>query len=351
MKMLSTDYSTCKENLLVLACKKGFEHISLPLPSNKSLSIDVFTYGKKDAPYYYIHSSGVHGVEGFIGSGIQAKIITEFDFESHKDIFFIFIHGINPHGMKELRRWNQDNIDLNRNFNISELKNLPQNPMYEKIDSLINPQTQHELKYFKLKALFKILKHGFSTLKQATAQGQYQYPKGIFYGGKKESENVFLLKSFLDTLLSPQKIMMVDVHTGLGGYGKENLFLEGFLSNEVYQTLLQSIGKPIIHVRNNESTSYNIHGGWINYISLHFSSSKLYALTQEIGTKPALYMIDQIVKENYFYHYDKQNPTYSSIRKELLKSFMPEDKKWQNNALDKGLETFSLLINTIHKSN
>ena len=63
-----------------------------------------------------VHSSGTHGIEGYAGSAIQLALLELFT--STKDMdrpTIVMVHGVNPVGMKEYRRCNENNVDLNRN--------------------------------------------------------------------------------------------------------------------------------------------------------------------------------------------------------------------------------------------
>ena len=57
------------------------------------------------------------GVEGFCGSGCQVGFLMDRVYEGlPKTIGVALIHALNPYGFACLRRVNEDNVDLNRNF-------------------------------------------------------------------------------------------------------------------------------------------------------------------------------------------------------------------------------------------
>ena len=76
-----------------------------------------------------LHLSGVHGVEGFAGSSIQLALLehmrqhaslyplTTSDKNHHDEgegeLKVIFVHTVNPFGMANRRRVNENNVDLN----------------------------------------------------------------------------------------------------------------------------------------------------------------------------------------------------------------------------------------------
>lgn len=73
---------------------------------------------KGTVPGTVVHTSGVHGVEGYAGSAIQIsflKYILPNILLRKSYPTFIIIHSINPYGMANYRRFNENNVDLNRN--------------------------------------------------------------------------------------------------------------------------------------------------------------------------------------------------------------------------------------------
>ena len=79
--------------------------------SDQNLTIDIARVGAPNPAWSVIVSSGLHGVEGFLGSAIQISSLKQL---SVSDLVesggeFILIHAINPFGFQELRRVNEDN--------------------------------------------------------------------------------------------------------------------------------------------------------------------------------------------------------------------------------------------------
>jgi hypothetical protein len=66
-----------------------------------------------------IHSSGLHGVEGFAGSAIRLALLEQLPSIS-SDGAILVLHALNPYGMAWFRHVNVNNVNLNRNFITSE---------------------------------------------------------------------------------------------------------------------------------------------------------------------------------------------------------------------------------------
>ena len=102
-----------------------------------NLYIDVVWIGRSDCDKLYMSTSGIHGVEGFAGSAIQFSILDNLNNLPDKTAL-AFIHILNPWGMSWLRRENELNVDLNRNFLKQDEEYSGSHPHYSKLDPLIN---------------------------------------------------------------------------------------------------------------------------------------------------------------------------------------------------------------------
>ena len=81
--------------------------------------MDVACLGPGQSRAVLVLTSGTHGVEGFCGSGCQVSLLEDSRFLRQIEragIALLMIHAVNPYGFSHLRRVNEDNVDLNRNF-------------------------------------------------------------------------------------------------------------------------------------------------------------------------------------------------------------------------------------------
>jgi hypothetical protein len=114
-----SSYRAARQRFLDAARATGgiIENIPNPNsgPDGGSLFMDVLSLGSEDAANTLIVSSGTHGVEGLAGSGIQTKLLREgVASRLSPNVKLRMIHAINPYGMAHRRRFNEDNVDLNR---------------------------------------------------------------------------------------------------------------------------------------------------------------------------------------------------------------------------------------------
>src|SRR5262249_38784306 len=135
----------------------------------------------------------------------------------------IFVHVLNPFGMAWLRRVNEENVDLNRNFLAVDERYAGADPGYRLLDTFLNGPGGAD--FFWLPLLLNLARHGFTSLKKSIVQGQYDFPAGLFFGGQNLQDGPAQYKAWLKNAVgSPNSVVAVDVHTGLGRYGEEVLF-------------------------------------------------------------------------------------------------------------------------------
>jgi hypothetical protein len=320
-------------------------------PEAEELAIDIAVIGSLDSGKVLMSSSGVHGVEGYPGSAIQLSIMDKLaksePFESHA---VIFIHAVNPYGMAWWRRFNENNVDLNRNFlRLDELySGVPDG--YEEVKDFINPKTvpkKNEYS-FNIRALLLILKHGFSNLKQAVAEGQYEYPTAIQYGGSKLEQGPSMLIDWLNINLAPIKqIFAIDHHTGLGPSGHDTLLLPLELRENDFDRFveLQQLFPGHIELLDAKSgVGYEIKGDIHQGLVNRFPNISWTYLTQEFGTFKPTKVIRASRDENRWTQWGDYvveagaKSHWSRLR--LLRVFNPNDANWQNKIVIRGNTVF-----------
>ena len=109
-------------------------------PGGISLSTETARLGPRESERLLIALSGTHGVECFCGSGLQVGLLRSgLGAEAARDTAILLIHAINPSGFAWVRRVNEDNVDLNRNF-VDHGKPHPANAGYEELREAICPR-------------------------------------------------------------------------------------------------------------------------------------------------------------------------------------------------------------------
>jgi hypothetical protein len=315
-------------------CRGRLESIAIDArgPQGEPLTIDIASFGSEEPRRVLFHSSGLHGVEGFAGSAIQLQLLAELP-TLPDGVSLTLVHILNPFGMTWLRRVNAANVDLNRNFlDGKPYSGAPRT--YGQIDSLLNPPSPPARDLFMLKAPLLILRHGMSALKQAVAGGQYEYPKGLFFGGKELQPELAQLRAFLlSRFQTVESITAIDVHTGLGKRGEDLLLTDA----EHYAILRQRFGQRVTPLNPQRGAAYKVRGGLQYLFFKLFAGTDVSFIGQEFGTYSPIHTIRALREENRWHHYGGGGLDHPT-KKALKETFCPDDETWRSAVLVRGRE-------------
>lgn len=322
-------------------------------------------------------SSGTHGVEGYAGSGIQISILRQLQgLKSVAGPTLVLVHAVNPFGMAHFRRWNENNVDLNRNALLPQhFEKLVQKDRmqesYNKFDNLFNPTTVPSSLYIKLGSWFVLLwniyRHGFKALKMALVGATYSRSQGIFFGGQELQRSHVVLRDFMRKRFGDVKaseVGWVDVHTGLGAKGVDVLMGDAADNQDLsgvfpaipgefdgFQTLSQQTTDQLIEARctsrpevqnsrrGSQSSGYEFTVGPLGrseWISTFFKpqTGESIVVTQEFGTLPGIAVARALMFENTGFHYDRQN--HHRWRAFTRDAFYVRTADWKTKVLRRG---------------
>jgi len=331
-------------------------------------------------PGLVVHSSGVHGVEGYAGSAIQVAVlhlVRQF-YEDGQQLWrhptVVLVHAVNPVGMARYRRVNERNVDLNRNglqpdeWSGPYVASNPNRGNYERFSaSLFNPATPPTVWSatigYVIRAAGAVLRYGLPQLKAAMVGGQYHDPTGIFYGGKERPEpSLTLLKEWLEQFLSNNNnnngtlatgaVTWVDVHTGLGPFGVDTLLvsnnsIDGDMETS-YAHLQQyfTAGAPSgSDTARTVAQGYEQVKGFINdYYQPVFAKQQPNAaliVTQEFGTWPAIWVGRALIWENAAHRHLPAAPAREWAQRTTKPAFYPQhSRRWRRAILERGVRVW-----------
>lgn len=197
----------------------------------------IYIASKEEQKNLIVLTTGVHGIEGYIGSVMLDVFWEELYPDLDKDTTGVLVlANVNPYGMKYHRRYNENNVDLNRNFIIDwESFDLTVNKDYPKVDEFLGPQKAmgnifwHEAGFYG-SMIKTLLANGVDAITNALLGGQYEYPEGVYYGGLGDEASTIYVKSiFEQTLLSEyENIVHIDIHSGYGARYRMVIFNSAF---------------------------------------------------------------------------------------------------------------------------
>lgn len=305
-------------------------------PGDSELGIDVARLGAPDAARVLLHSSGLHGVEGYAGSAIQLATL-ERPPAVPAGCALVLVHALNPYGMTWLRRVNENNVDLNRNFLGAGERWEGAPPLYSTLDPLLNPPTPAGTDRFWLRLGAMALRHGPRALKQAIAEGQYEFPRGLFFGGRSlEAGPRLYLDSLRHSLAGAEYLLAIDLHTGLGPRGRETIVLEAGVGTTPAAELARGLSKPLIEPGR---SAYRIRGGMGGALPAAVPGARVDFLLQEIGTRPVHAVLAALREENRCHHHGAS--LAHPAKRALLEAFCPASPAWRRQAVENGTRLVS----------
>ena len=223
-----------------------------PALDGTPLWVDVAVWGTSTT-HILLYTAGIHGVEGYAGSAVLTDLCQQMQQHATSDaVKIIFVHVLNPAGMHSRRRWNENNVDLNRNTLATEQDYVDRrdnpNPTYVKYDEFLNPTTPlGACDCFAPRLVCLICKEGFNNGKQALAGGQAHTARGLFYGGVQwEATPALVFGMLAQEGLSRDNAALrscfhVDIHTGVGPWQHDSLLAENCFLPKLEQ-IFQSKG-------------------------------------------------------------------------------------------------------------
>lgn len=348
MTCYSEDYRTARARLLAAAEARGdwtHEAIAHPLPGadGGALYMDVLWRGPEDAGRVLTISSGTHGVEGFCGSALQLQMVEDAP-ALPPDTALMLVHAINPYGFSHLRRVNEDNVDLNRNFVDFEAGAL-ENDAYGAIDGLLNPVDLPAGAMAGIAAKLERMRAemDYLSLLKAVSGGQYAFPRGIQYGGAGPTWSRRTVEALWARRLAGCRVVVqIDLHSGLGASGVGMLMMAAN-EDEPHKALTAEWFGPMLVTPRPRSRADTILGGYMNgAMETELPDVRVVPMTLEYGTETNEVVIGAIIEDNWLVHHgDLDSEQAKDIKARILRAFYPADPAWRAAVLKRGREVFA----------
>lgn len=310
-------------------------------PAGLPLSTDVALLGHKRADNVLLLISATHGVEGFAGSAIQVGLLRSGVAGWLKpNTRLVMIHALNPYGFACLRRCNEDNIDLNRNF-IDHSLPPPQNQAYDQLAGFIAPAAFSSLAPLcaTLRISWYRLCYGSARLQQVVSHGQYRHPQGLFYGGRSATWSNRCLHAIAERhLTGAARIVSIDFHTGLGPYAHGELILKEPVDDPAYRRATAWWGEARVKSTSaGQSVSADLCGTLNHALPAMLAAAEVTAVTLEFGTLPAISVFNALRAENWLYHHGgPDHPAAARIKERFVQAFYPCDSYWKSRVWAQG---------------
>ena len=345
-------YEEIRVHLQELTAELGVEISSYPIDAEDDLYIDSFylpSNGEKTN--LIVLTTGVHGMEGYIGATMLDVFFQEvYPTLDKEDTGVLVVANVNPYGMKYLRRYNENNVDLNRNFILDwESFDLASNKEYPKVDKFLGPTGKignalwHEVGFY-LSLGKTAITDGADTISDALLTGQYEYPQGVYYGGNSDEASTAYLKDVFGQCLDSdyENIVHIDLHSGYGPRYNMVIF------NSVYETMNEAESQKAFgydYVIAYDSESFYATTGDTTDFFYRLADQKqakadLYSTCFEFGTIgdaffDTILSLKYTVDENRNHWYPTNNKISAQVVHEnYMELYYPTETAWREKTVE-----------------
>jgi hypothetical protein len=332
-RTLDPTYDVARRRFFDTAQAAGAEVTSFPHPlsgrEGEELAIDVAVLGPADATDVLMFVSGTHGVEGYAGSALQSWWLDERSGQRPAGLRVVFLHAFNPVGFSWVRRVNEDNVDLNRNF--VDWAEVPHNTRYGEVADLLVPSVwDDETQQTTTAALMEVAGDvGLGQFQEIVSSGQYDHPTGIFHGGSGPVwSNRWLHEHLAEIVGGAQRLGLVDLHTGLGPWGHGELISHHVKDDPGYGRGTDWWGE-VRSMHDGESVSAPLSGDWLAAVDGLLPGVDVTTAALEFGTVDVFSVLQSQRADAWLHAYgDPTADNAAMIRAQVRAGFADDDPAW-----------------------
>ena len=350
---LALTYAQARDEVVAASERAGAELTAFPHPQRgregEELAIDVVTVGAEDAESVVAIVSGTHGVEGYAGSALQRWWLDERAGTLPAGVRVVIVHALNPVGFSWVRRVNEDNVDLNRNF-VDWSKPLPDDAGYDQIADLLVPTDwSEESQASSTNGLLEVAGTvGMDRFQHMVSSGQYTHPTGLFHGGSGPVWSHRWAAQHLAELTGPAKrLCVIDLHTGLGPWGYGELISVDEVGSAPYERGTAWWG-DVRSMSDDESVSADLSGDWLSAVPGWVPDAETTTIAIEYGTVDVISVLQSLRADAWLHaHGDPSSDVAAEIRSQVRAAFVDDDPAWLETITGRFDEVASAAIDAL----
>lgn len=299
-------------------------------PNGEKLFCDIAWLGNPNAKNVLVLVSGLHGVEGGLGSAIQADFLSRYRRLS-ADVCVVLVHALNPWGLAWASRSDHEGIDVNRNF-VDFTAPLPTSQSAKIWQDLINKEASVD-QVGDSREQFDLL-----------SEGQYEDPNALYFGGTKSSWSRDCIEQLAEelNLAERDQVLVIDLHSGLGPYGHGELISDHPVDCAARQALVDIYGASLTDPELGTSSSgpkqglhdyfWHKQGEHVSFITLEFGTFGISEMLR------VLFADQQLQQKNISWKDDKTR----EVKYAMQDFFCPDHKQWQELVLFRGRQVIEM---------
>lgn len=325
-------------------------------PDGGELATDVARWGARPgaADRVLLVTSGLHGVEGHAGHGLQRQLLASGRLGSLPDgLAVVLVHAANPYGWAWSRRVDHENVDVNRNF--LDYADLPDNPLYGEVDGLVNPTGDRfdpTDTSFVAEVMDFWARVGDHAAMKALSGGQYRFPHGIQYGGDHATWSRRTLEAIWgDHLTGADTAVNLDIHTGLGPVGRLTVFQTADAHEPAADLGQRLYPDHLYRADRSEEEPFDtglLGPGFDAWAAAQAAPIQTASFVLEFGGLDVVNGLTAFRADNWLHHHgDWRNATGQQIRQMMEDHFFVRDATWRHDVAEQGEQALTAALDAL----
>ena len=347
---LPLTYDECRARFRRAALVAGLEVQDHPIdargPDGQALTVDSVWIGPPQPERALVVLSGVHGVEGFIGSALQCGFLGRLagggsaGLGLHGRTAVLVVHAVNPWGMVWWRRQNESNVDLNRNWRRDETDPV-HNEAYDELHAVACPDTSQmpSVDELMVAAMAMVDRRGFEWVRDGITAGQYRHADGLHFGGSRTEASTQIVQDLAEQLVGVDHALVLDLHTGHGPPGELTLLSDQPVGSPQDEFLRASFPTATVEatVGNPDATTGVKSGQISNGIRDLLGADRCHSTSAEFGTADDMEQLAATYLEGWVdRHGDRSIAEHAAVVWRYRSCFTPDDPEWEARCLASG---------------
>jgi hypothetical protein len=278
-------------------------------------------------------TSAMHGVEGFCGSGCQVELLR--DETAHatlvdSGVAVVLYHAVNPYGFSHLRRVNEDNVDVNRNFRDFS-QPIARNEGYASVHAVVVPDEWPPTRANAEALAAAASRYGVDGLQTIITSGQSEFADGVFYSGRAPVWSNTLLRDVLRRHGAHRRALgWIDFHTGLGPWGHGEKIYSGPDDATTIARARAWYGSDVTSFYDGTSTSAALTGVASRAAIDECPDTTFTGIALEFGTLPLNAMLQALRADQWLTnHPDAPAAARAAIKRQMRDAFYDDSVAWQ----------------------
>ena len=337
----AANYAEARMGFLSAAQRRGLavESAVNPLKGalGEALATDSTLLGASDSTSLLVVSSGTHGVEGFCGSGCQRELLQDTELLSRIEagrVAVLLVHAVNPYGFSHLRRVNEDNVDLNRNFReFADAKDT--NPAYTEVHDLLLPAEWPPTDGNRADLAACAARMGLAAFRAAVSAGQNSRKDGLFYSGTQPTWSNRTMRALIRRHgAGRRRIGWIDIHTGLGPFGHGEKIFAGANEPAELARCRAWYGADVMSYYEGRSASTEVQGSMVMSVYAECPQAEATGMGLEYGTQHFTAVLDAIRGDHWLaIHPDAPPDRRAAIKRAIVEAFYSDTDEWKGRVL------------------